>query len=248
MTDTQLTQNEVSERMTTGMGLVYDLFNEVNSFMRILVDSIDGSEIDAKMQAGRATKFRFPQPKRGSSPAEYAMHCNMGLYYELSPPGSNEEEDEFESDIEEEDEDDDSQPGKKGKKASVQIAITPDTTLLGIRLCLYDPKLVKAGGFEPFIVAAMLTDITHIPSRGQAKKLGSSEPIQNFKVKRGRMYRAIRLLGPDLQVGKSTKLNIPGFSLGTKVVGVESRSLASFDTEEAVGTFTDAIVAMTNNS
>ena len=38
MTETEvLSKEEINQRMATGMGLVYDLFNELHSFNRIII-------------------------------------------------------------------------------------------------------------------------------------------------------------------------------------------------------------------
>jgi hypothetical protein len=230
-TEEELSHNEISERIIAGMGLVYDLFNEMNSFFRMLVEALQASDLDLLL-----LKRRFILPKtrkrRFLSSADDYVKRDMGFVAQIGAGGDLDDE---AIDVLE---DEDIEVDKKG------IQITPDSQFLAVRAILYDPEAAKTDSFKPFVVGAILSSLNQ-SSRGRAiKEVGDVvKKKENFQLKpAGRIYRALIQLDPTVKKGHEISWVIPKYKVSATVSGIVANPLVEFDTEEKFNEFVESLI------
>ena len=81
-TEEKLNPEEISKRIVTGMGMVYDLFNELNVFFRSVLDALQSSDLDLLPIKRR---FILPKPKtrRLTTAADDYVKMDMGFIAEI---------------------------------------------------------------------------------------------------------------------------------------------------------------------
>ena len=139
----KLAPQEVSRRIVTGMGLVYDLFNELTVFFKLIRDGVESSALDARPLMGRRCKLGLG-PRKNRTAADGYLSTDMGLVFELGTSSAEDED-------EETDDDDDTTEAELEKKG---LLIIPESQFLAIRVALYDRN--KANDFSPTVFAAPL--------------------------------------------------------------------------------------------
>lgn len=224
----KLSHKEISERIVAGMGLVYDLFNEMNSLFRMFIDSLQSSDLDLLILKRR---FLLPKPKerRLYTVADDYIKRDMGFIAQVGAGG---DEDDEPVDLLD---DEDLEINRKG------IQITPDTQFLAVRAILYDPEAVKDDSFEPYIIGALLSSLNQSPR-------GKAERKNKFHLKRsGRLFRAMIQLNSTLKKGQEISWVIPKYKLSATVSGIVIRPVVEFDTEEVFNEFIESITNLVEN-
>ena len=230
-TEKELSHNEISERIIAGMGLVYDLFNEMNSFFRMLVEALESSDLDLLFLKRR---FVLPKTKKRKllSPADDYIKRDMGFVAQI---GAGEDLDDESLDMMD---DEDVEVDKKG------IQITPESQFLGVRAILYEPEAIKTDSFDPYVVGAVLSSITRSP-KGKPKKEagGVAKKGEKFQIKpSGRIYRGLIQLDPTTKKGHEISWGIPKYKISATVSGVVAKPLVEFDTEEKFNEFVESLI------
>jgi len=231
-TDEKLSREEIAERIVTGMGMVYDLFNEMNSFFRSVLDALESSELDVLPIKKR---FILPKPRNRSlkTAADDYLKIDMGFIALLGVGGLEDE------DTVEDEEDGETELEKKG------ILINPDSQFLAVRAILYNPKQVKTGSFDPFVVGALLSSLVRSPRK---KSEGKVKKDEDFRLKKsGQLFRSMGQLEPSLEIGNEISWMIPKYILTASVTGVVKSPLVNFDTEENFNAFIEKLIAMVEN-
>lgn len=231
-TDEKLSREEIAKRIVTGMGMVYDLFNEMNSFFRSVLDALESSGLDILPIKKR---FILPKPKkrRLKTAADDYLKTDMGFIAVL---GIGAMEDEDTADDEEERE---TELEKKG------ILISPDSQFLAVRAILYNPEQVKTGSFAPFVVGVLLSSVVRSPKK---KPEGKVKKETKFRLKKsGGLLRSMEQLEPSLERGKEISWMSSKYILTASVTNVVKISLVDFDTEDSFNAFIEKLVAMVEN-
>lgn len=227
----ELSHDEVSRRIVAGMGLVYDLFNEMNSFFRMLVEALESSDLDLFFFR---RKFVLPKTKKSKllSPADAYIKRDMGFVAQI---GAGEDLDDESLDMMD---DEDIEVDKKG------IQITPDSQFLGVRAILYEPEAIKTDSFDPYVVGAVLSSITRSPKGKSQKEAGGvAKKREKFQLKRsGRIYRGLIQLDATTKKGHEISWGIQKYKISATVSGVVAKPLVEFDTEEKFNEFVESLI------
>ena len=232
-----LSPEEISRRITAGMGLVYDLFKELHSLFRMIYQGLRDSEADLHVIPWKM--FMLPRNKKGTTIADRFLHIDMGLLAELGVSASLESEDDL--DTADESEEIDVETDKTA------VAITPDSQYLAVRAVVYDPS-VPADKFTPALVAVVFSSITRQPLGKKAKAGGETGIQDSFQLKRTILKRLIKQLQPSLKPGQTISARVTKALLGAKVVTVEVVPLGEFNSQEKVSEFVDRLVTMAEAS
>jgi hypothetical protein len=80
-----LSPAEISKRITTGMGLVYDLFKELHSLFRLIASGLENSEAEVQPQGPGG--FLLPRGKKGVTVADRFLRTDMGLLVAIGISG-----------------------------------------------------------------------------------------------------------------------------------------------------------------
>ena len=230
-TEEKLSHSETSERIVAGMGLVYDLFNEMNSFFRMLVEALQSSDLDLLLIK---QKFILPKTKKRRllRPADDYVKRDMGFVAQIGAAGDLDDEaiDVLEND--------DIEADKKG------IQITPDSQFLAVRAILYDPEAAQSDSFEPYVVGAILSSLNQSPRGKAAKPTGGKVKKQKkFHIARsGRIIRAIVQLDPSLKKDQEISWLIPKYKISATVSDIVAKPLVEFDTEEKFNEFVESLI------
>ena len=225
----RLTRKEIAERIVTGMGMVYGLFNEMNSFFRSVLGALESSDLDILPLKKR---FLLPKPRkrRLKTSADDYLKTDMGFIAALGVGGIEDEdtsEDEYDGETVFED---------KG------ISINPDSQFLAIRSILYDPNLAKTGSFVPYVVGALLSSIVRLPKKQPEPK---NKKEKDFRIKKiGHLLRGMGQLEPSLEAGMEISWMIPKYTLTAGVAGIVKIPLVDFDSEENFSAFIENLIAM----
>ena len=220
--------DDVSQRITDGMQLVFDLFNEMDSLMRLIKDGLANSGAALTLQGPKS--FILPRGRRFKNLAERFVKPDMGLLVALDSAA---DADEFVEDSDEEEE------SSASNGASVEIA--DDTRYLGIRAILYATEAPDPRKAQPVLVAAVLSDFS--ACRGGSKK---KKAANINRVRKGLVKRLLKKLDRDLQPG--SKLAVKGVGSVTLEAMVESIHIVpivQFTSEEEVGVYVEKLVQMT---
>lgn len=223
-----LSREEIADRIVTGMGMVYDLFNEMNSFFRSMLDALEASDLDILTLKNR---FILPKPKKRSlrTAADDYLKTDMGFIAELGAAGIEDEE------VSEEDEERELEIEKKG------VLIKPDTQFVAVRAILYNHEQAKTGAFDPAVVGVILSSFT----RSLKKKTeGKIKKETNFRIKKkGSLLRSMGQLDSALEKKATISWRIPKYTLTADVTGIVKRPLVNFDTEENFKKFVEELIA-----
>jgi len=230
-TEEKLSHREISERIVAGMGFVYDLFNEMSSFFRMLIDVLQSSDLDLLLLKKRLILPK-PRDRRLTSSADEYVKRDMGFIAQIGVGGD--EDDESVDILENED----IEADQKG------IKITPDSQFLAVRAILYDPEAAKKDSFKPFVVAAVLTTLNRFPKGKALKAAGDKAKKQKkFDLKNRRyIYRAIIQLDPSLKKGQEISWGIPKYKITATVNSIVANPLVEFDTEEKFNEFVESLI------
>ncbi len=232
MSDEQtLDPKEISRRIIVGVGLVYDVLNELDGLLRMILEELKSS---LEFDDIKGKFFRMPVPRgRARTAADTSMPLDRGFVLELGVAG---DEDEDEDDEEEEiggEEDEEAANDKRG------LQISPDSQFLAVRAILYDRDAVKHGGFEPVVVAATMANMKRVPKGKLAKK---KEEETSFLARRGHLLQLAKALDGHASEGQRLAFRTGGYELVGMVAKVVSRRLAEFDSEDKVSTFVEEMV------
>lgn len=233
MNEEQLSSEEISRRITTGMGLVYDLFKEMHSLFRLIAQGLENSDADVQPQGPKG--YILPRGKKGVTVADRFLKTDMGLLVALGVAGSDEAEDESD-DVADDDE-------QEAEKDTAAVAITPDTQYLGIRAILFDPQAADPGKFQPVLVAGIMGSMSKEP-RGGKKKAGGKVPETKFQIRRTAVKMLVKQLPPDAKTGLSITARVRGAILKAQLSSVNVTPLAEITTEEELNELVDQLVAM----
>ena len=227
----KLGPDEISRRIVIGMGLVYDLYNELSGFLNGIVTNLESSDLDVRPLTRGG--FRLPLPaKKMRTPADRYLATDAGVVVELGATDIDEEEVEV---------DEDEETGGEERKG---LQITSDSQFLAIRTILYDRQKPDPNSFVPVVTAAVLADLTRVP-RGKGGPEG--RPSQKFQIRRGYLLKLAKTIDGQVQPGQSIAGRAPRCDLSATVTGITSRPLSDFDSEEKLNTFTDELVALAEN-
>lgn len=233
MTDEQkLDAEEIARRIVTGVGLVYDVVNELNALLRMIVEGLRSSE---EFDVINAKFFRLPVPRgAGRTPADKSMPLDRGLVLELGVAGDEEDEDEGEG-VADDAEEEESADERRGMK------ITPESKFLAIRAVLYDRQQVERGGFVPRILAGMLGGMERVP---KGKPSDKRKRASTFEIKRGVLLQLAKRLDGTVSPGKTVTFRAWGYEFTATVTSIVSRPLGEFDSEESVDAFVEQLAKM----
>lgn len=231
MTDEErLSPQEISKRIVVGMGLVYDLYNELVGFLRMVRETLEHSELE--LSSLTAGKFKLPLgPRRMRTAADDYVSVDLGMVFEIGVASEEEEDD----DSDDESEEKEAELEKKG------LQIAADSQFLAIRVILYDRNHPSPAEFEPIVVASVLSDMT---KKSSTTKTTSGKTIKQFTVRRNRFLHLLKNLWPDVSENQTISARVPRGQLNATVAAIMSRPLAEFRSEKDVQEFMDQITNM----
>jgi hypothetical protein len=217
MSNVSLSTEEVSTRIVTGMGAMYDLYNELDLFLSLIRTSVDAESLMKR-------NFKLPLgPRKSRTAANRYLAVDLGVVFDLNTAASDDEaeiDDEGESEIE-----------TKG------LQITADSQFLAIRVLLYDPEAAK-GSFVPRVFAAILDNVVKVPI-AKRKAAGGAKP--DFKVQRNQFLHLVKKLAGGIAPGQKISSRVTGGEISTMVSKFWSKPLAEFQSEKDVQEFLDPI-------
>ena len=233
----ELSHKEISRRIVTGMGLVYDLFNEMNAFFRLVLDGLESSELEIVPLKSR---FTLPKSKIGKykTAADDYVKTDMGFIAELGVGGVEEEE------AGEAEEDQEAELEKKG------ISITEDSQFLAVRAILYNSEKDNNNSFDPFVVGAVLSSFSRYPRGKTLKRAEGEVKIEKaFRLKkRVLLYRCMSQLEPTVKKNQDISWVIPKYDLSATVSGIVGKPLVEFDKEEKLNAFVEEMITLAENA
>jgi hypothetical protein len=235
MSEEELSAEEISRRIVTGMGLVYDLFKELHSLFRLIAQGLENSDADIQPQGPKG--YILPRGKKGITVADRFLKTDMGLLVAIGVPGSDEPDDD---DISDEVSDDDEQ---EAEKDTATVAISADTQYLGIRAILFDPQAKDPAKFQPVLVAGIMGSLTKEP-RGGKKKAAGKKSETKFQIRRAAVKMLVKQLPGNAQPGLSLSARVRGAVLNAELGSVHVTPLAEITTEEKVNEFVNRLVSM----
>lgn len=235
-TEEKLTAEEVGQRITAGMGLVYDLFKELNSLFRLIAAGLRDSEADIQLMGPKA--FVLPRAKKGTGVADQYVCTDMGLLAEIGGTPSDEPDDN--PDVEEETDDADVETD------NTVVSITPDSQYLCIRAVLYNPD-VPTEKFVPSLIAVVLSSLVR-QTKGKKKGAGEGGTQTAFKLRRPALKKLVKQLDCSLKPDQRIAARIVGSELTAEVTAVEIVPLGDFTSEQRVSLFVDSLLKMVEGS
>lgn len=226
--ESNLSTAEISRRITVGMGLAYDLYNEMVGFFRMLRESLEASDLDVDSLMGK--NFRLPLGHRKlRTPADNYMSVDLGLMCELGVASTDD-------DPEDEGEEEDSEE----KANSNRRLITPDSQFLAIRAMLYDRRTAKDGDFTPLLVAVTLSGFRRTPRGKRAKDQPAAD---KFDVRDGWLKSLVKNLDASASNGQTVNAKVTKYNIEATISNIVVTPLAEFDSEDRVNAFVDDLVA-----
>lgn len=233
MSNEQLSSEEISRRITTGMGLVYDLFKEMHSLFRLISQGLENSAADVQPQGPKG--YILPRGKKGTTVADRFIKTDMGLLVAIGLAAIDEPDDESEEIPDEDD--------QEAEKDTATVEITPDTSYLGIRAILFDPQASNPAMFQPTLIAGIISSMTKEP-RGAKKAAGVKQPETSFTIRRNAVKMLVKLLPADAKTGTRILARVRGASLNAQLSAVHSIPLADISTEERVNEYVDRLIKL----
>ena len=223
MTETELlSKEETGHRLTTGMGLVYDLFNELYAFNRIIRENVDGT-VDARL----LKNGKLSLAKKDKSAADRAVSCNLVLLFELDVQGPDDD-----PDVEED-------PDIETREKSTGLEITPDSRFLAFRTQLY--RLDCPSDFQPYIAGAVLADVSWL-KKARGKK-NAPKTLNKFKTSASKFLRIVRGLDDKTVEGSSIEGGTKNDRMFANVQSANWMPLTSFESEESIANFVASILS-----
>ena len=236
MTAEILPPEEISRRIVTGMGLVYDLFQEVNSLLRLLAQGLENSEADIRPLTLRGSVL--PRNKKTKSIVDWFLKLDVGLLATVGARDSNEIE---ETDDDTSDEGSDAEQEEKADKAVIKIS--PETRYLGVRVILFDPLARDPAKFQPMLVAGLIGSIQR-PAKGSKRRAGETRPETTFTLRRAAIKQLVKQLTADAKAGQSIKARSYGGEVHATLVQALVVQLAEISTEDKVNQLVDQVTAL----
>jgi hypothetical protein len=236
MTAEILHPEEISRRIVTGMGLVYDLFQEVNSLLRLLAQGLANSEADIRPLTLRGSVL--PRNKKSKSIVDWFLKLDVGLLATVGAGDSHESE---ETDGDASDAGSDAEQEEKADKAVIKIG--PETRYLGVRVILFDPLARDPAKFTPVLVAGLIGSIQR-PAKGAKRKSGDAKPETNFTLRRAAIKQLVKQLTANVKAGQSIKARSYGGAVHATLVQALVVPLAQISTEDKVNQLVDQLTAM----
>lgn len=221
MSTEELSKTEISRRITVGMGLVYDLFNEVVPLLGLIRECVE-SNVDAVCLNGTSFRIRLENKR---TPADALMNTDLGLAFELDRSPADEDED-FEED----------DPTDSPNKSS-GMRVASGSRFMMFRAQLYERIRSHDDSFVPSIFGVILSDLKRTDRR---KK--SSETKADFGIAHGAFLKIVRSFDGSMKPGSEVTSKISGGSLSGTVEAVCIRPLADFDTEDSIADFVNQIL------
>ncbi len=229
----ELSSEEISRRITTGMGLVYDLFKEVNSLFRRIAQGLENS--DTGVQPLVLGGIVLPRNKKTASGVDKFLKTDMGLLAKIGTDNA--------SDLVEESDDAADDADQEEETDKVTLAITPETKFFGIRAILFDPQASDPTKFQPVLVAGIIGSLSR-KSKGSKKNVGPQTLETTFPVRRTAIKRLVKQLDAEVLDGQTIKTHAPGGAINATLADVDITPLAKITTEQLVEEYVDKLVAM----
>ena len=208
------------------MSLVYDLFNELQTFMRIIRENVEAS-CDATCLS-KLYKLPLTRKRKDRTPADNYVSTDMGLVFEIGGTDAGDDEDSDSDEVE----DSDSDSSSKG------MQISPDNQYLCFRIILHDHKAGSAEAFTPSVVGALLTDVY----RTSTAKGKQTKELREFSIRRVGFQRLVRQLNGSQSPGNEVSNPITRGTIFANVAKQVSAPLASFGTEESIADFVQQVL------
>lgn len=225
-----LPPEEVSRRIVVSIGLVYDLFGEMNTLFRLLREGLEEAGAGISVRGGKGYALR--RGKKHVTVADRFVRTDMGMFATIGDARPDEEVVEEDEDAEEAGEDEDDSAVDRA-----QVAIAPETKFLGVRAVLYDRSLKDPLAFTPTLIAGVFTAISR-RARGQQDREIS------FGTKGANVKRLVKLLEPGMSADTLVGIRIPRYELNARVGLVHEAPLASIGSEADLQQFIDAVVEL----
>jgi hypothetical protein len=240
-----ITKQEISSSIVSGMGFVFDLYNELGSLLRYVQQGLDASDISIGKPLN--ARLTIHNARRGRSMASKWMQTTLGLIVQIEA-----ESDDSEDDEEDEDEDelasDEGDEEEISSRARRKVSVTSDTQLIGVRATLYDPRMSKNVSFTPVLSGAVLADLERKPVGRRRKKADqgakAAQPTPDFEINSGGLSRLLSHLDPGLTTGQRIACRVPRYEISATVSGCIEQELADFDAEDKLDGFIDSVVRL----
>lgn len=243
-----MSPDEVSASIVAGVGFVFDLFNEIGSFIRYLQDALEASDLNVGKPLNSRLTVARKRVKR--SFADRWLQTDFGLMVQIEAEPSDDDalEDDY---LDEEDEEDEGE--QESKRSRRKVSITSETQLIGIRANLYDPRQAKSDAFKPVVLGAFLGSLERAEAARRRKAKARStarpnKPLRKFEVSANGLSKLLAQLEPGLTQKQRITCRIPRYELSATVSGVVQKDLGSFDSEERIDEFVQALVRLTENT
>jgi hypothetical protein len=239
-TNNTLTPDEIAERITIGMRLVYDLFNEMNSFFHLVAEGLRVSGLG--IRPFTSSGVRLPRVRAGRTFADRFVSTDMGLLAEISPAAD--DVDDEEADEEGEDLNEDEELGEDEEVLDqAELRISPDSQYLMIRAILLDPTQAM-DKFRPEVVAGKLSSITRRRSGKKARAKEKAAVEREFEMKGSALKKFTRKLKPETKAKTDLSCRISPWEWSAKITAVEHLPLAEVDSEQKVAEFVERLLKM----
>lgn len=236
MTSENLAPSEISRRIAAGMGLVYDLFQEVNSLLRLLAQGLESC--DADIQPLTLRGIVLPKGKKNPSAIDKFLKLDMGLLAVVGAADSDEL-----ADVEDDSTDSDGDAEQEEASDKKLIKINPETRFLGVRVILFDPFVKDRARFQPVLVAGLICSI-HRPAKGSKQKSGKAPLETSLTLRRAAIKQLVKQLSADAQKGQSIKARAQGGAVHATIGNAQVVPLAELATEKEVDRLVDQLAKM----
>ena len=224
--EAKLSRAEIERRIATGIGLVYDLYNELYGFLRMVIEGISASDLDVAIIRNGLMVLRDPSEKKTRTIADRYMNTDLGFIGELGADGGEKEIN---------DEQDDEEQDTKDQQ------ITKDSQFLAFHIALRGKNKSSETDATPKVIIGRLMEVQ---KDSRNKKSGSTNPVMNFKAKRKFLLRLSRQMDESIKSGDTISIRVPRHKISAKVQAVKKYNLTAFDSEKAVSKLIDDIVKM----
>lgn len=209
------TATELSSRITEGMGLVYELYTEMDAFFSLISETLRAERSDIRSLSG---SYVLPRTKKATRPpAENYLAVEMGALFAIDAIPDDEDE-EADPGSEEEPDDDD----KKG------VQVSPTSRFAAVRVQLFDPRVKHE--FVPIVAVAILRNVV----KAKRKPKDGDETETKFSVPRGALKKLVRQVDAKVTPGILLKQPIAKHLLTAEVAFGDRWPLATLDSEDKV--------------
>lgn len=226
--EVKLSSEEISRRIIVGMGLVYDLYNELVGFLRRIREEIENSDFDASSLMGSNFKLPLGNPKHRTRADNY-LAVDLGLVFALGVIRDEGGDDEDEGEVADE------ELEKKG------VRILPDSQFLAIRVLLYDRREEIGSGFAPIVTVAVLGGLKR---ESLAKKSAAAPDSLGFEVRRNQFLGLAKQLDSNCSQRSEIRTRITKGELTATVSEIQHRPLGNFQSESDLMDFLSCVKQM----